>query len=103
MKNDCYSVLMHFIRKVLVVVITISTVTSNFSLNPEPINIKFSLELHLLKRTVREHSTKLDYWFSVSAIFSVLHDAMPTQWRQLKEKTVLSVDKTTSNKYINRL
>lgn len=45
MKNDCYLVLMYSIRKVLV--ITITTATSNFSLNPGAINFLFSLELHL--------------------------------------------------------
>lgn len=47
MKNDCCLVLMHSIRKVLVMVITLNAATSNFSLNPRAINFSFSLELHL--------------------------------------------------------
>lgn len=48
MKNDCYLVLMYSIRKVLV--ITITTVTSNFSLNPKAINFFVLLRITFIKK-----------------------------------------------------
>lgn len=46
-KNDWYLVLMHSIRKAFMVVITITTATRNYSLNPGAIIFSFSLDLHL--------------------------------------------------------